>query len=114
MKRPPLWAFQNWLPRRTAAEQLRSVPRFFGDGQIASVAIIATKAASTGRRNTASLKGSAQKPSSDTSLGKIQPNICRNCPRKTAALGDVNQSATTSRPSAVAMPSRKRRMPRSQ
>ena len=78
MNSPPLWAFQNWLPRSTAAEQLRSVPRFFGAGQIASVAIIATKAASTGSRNTASLNGSAQNPSSETSLGKIQPNICRN------------------------------------
>ena len=41
-------------------------------------AIIATKAASTGSRKTASLAGRAQNPSSVTSLGKIQPNICRS------------------------------------
>ena len=114
MNRPPLCAFQNWLPSKTAAVQLISVPRFLGAGQMASVEIIATNAASTGSLKTESLNGSAQNPSSETSLGKIQPNICRSWPMKTVESGDVNQRPKMSARIAAPIPSANRRMPRCQ
>ena len=114
MNSPPSCAFQNWLPMRTAAVQLISVPRFFGEGQIARVPIMATKAASTGSLKTASLTGRAQNPSSVTSLGKIQPNICRSWPEKIAVLGDRSAKAATRSARATATPTANRRIPRSQ
>src|SRR5881392_640435 len=97
----------------TAAEQLKSVPRFLCDGQIARPAESATQPAITGRRYQGS-QPSAQMPLSPVVKGIQSANMGRNFSQNEAGSLETNASDKTITSTEPPTPDKNRARPRCQ